>query len=389
MSLFLEKAREAALILITELYHDTSASILSINEIPFAGANSFIAKSFGPKELGHLVFQFTWKSKDKSGTEKIKLKVSKSGAVSAGAINMYRSVDLVLGTQMEKLKHNVFDNHNHREANLLALDDLVLKKYTPKFLLNWYDPETGITGFATEFLSNTIMMDSVGKEHLWTPAFINSVLDGFAEIHASFLGRTISIPASCHINDFFAPDKEETLNWYWHKAEAAARLNPQIFTQERMKCLKEGLRMLGHFMHAIPKTDLTLSHGNSGIRNICLRTTGNGTKLCAYDWEFAAAQVPMRDIVEFLTSTLTGEIDLVQRDIYINNYMELFQFHTNTKVDREKFNAYSEFSMMFYFFQTVLNLCVRKEALRPPNLSVLIENCFRIFEKNKKNKIAA
>ena len=60
-------------------------------------------------------------------------------------------------------------------------------------------------------------------------------------------------------------------------------------------------------MQAARKLPRTLVHHDFNPRNIALRSTPLGLRLCAFDWELAAYDLPQRDLVELLSFVLTPE----------------------------------------------------------------------------------
>jgi hydroxymethylglutaryl-CoA reductase (NADPH) len=52
---------------------------------------------------------------------------------------------------------------------------------------------------------------------------------------------------------------------------------------------------------------LTLIHNDYNPRNVAVRKDG---RICIYDWELACYDLPQRDVFEFLSFTICGEIEL-------------------------------------------------------------------------------
>ena len=53
----------------------------------------------------------------------------------------------------------------------------------------------------------------------------------------------------------------------------------------------------------------TLIHNDFNPRNLCLRQTDGGLRLCAYDWELATLQVPQHDLAELLCFVLPPDVE--------------------------------------------------------------------------------
>ena len=87
----------------------------------------------------------------------------------------------------------------------------------------------------------------------------------------------------------------------------------------------------------------TLIHNDFNPRNVCLRTTGSGFRLCAYDWELATVGAPQRDLAEFLCFVLTPDTGDADIDRWLEHHRTSLEDETGARIDpitwREGFAA--------------------------------------------------
>ena len=78
----------------------------------------------------------------------------------------------------------------------------------------------------------------------------------------------------------------------------------------------------------------TLIHNDFNPRNVCLRQTGAGFTLCAYDWELATVGAPQRDLAEFLCFVLASDTPDGQIDHWIEQHRTALETETGDRIDK-------------------------------------------------------
>lgn len=334
---------------------------------------------FGDKRLGHAWFDFTWETSTKKGIDRIKLKLrgDDNSAIRKRA-EMYTNFDPSLGEYFRKLRDNPYAEAAKREASVLELQDPVIQQYTPLFLLAWRNKTTKMTGFATEYLSptDTDLMDISELSGQWKTADIQRALDGMAHMHSHFLGKWQDVQSTRPIGKFLSSNIDETVGWYRAKAESSIRNDTEVFTPERIQLLDKALALIDTSMRAMDDSDLTFCHGNTSIRNVCMRGQGEQRRVCMYDWELATIHTPARDVMEFLNSLSTGNLDGRSMDEYIEYYRQRLEERSGRNFSKEDFDKQVNFAASCIFFETLLTRWVRGPALREGKLPQLVENWF-------------
>lgn len=158
-----------------------------------------------------------------------------------------------------------------------------------------------------ERVRNAVLIDSVAAPQLWRAAYVQAALDGAARIHAQWLGRereltTLEVHAIGRGTDAAATER-----WL---AALAAHAEPWLrqwlgaaAARAHARCALEwALRLT--IAASLPRT---LVHSDFNPRNVALRSTALGARLCAYDWELAAYDLPQRDLIELLCFVLTPQ----------------------------------------------------------------------------------
>jgi hypothetical protein len=165
----------------------------------------------------------------------------------------------------------------------------------------------GVPVLLLERVRDAALIDSVDTTAQWSAACVQAALDGAARMHAQWLGREQEL-AGLHVRPNGAEaDSAATGGWLaalaahaapWLRhwlGEEAARAHGRLAADWRLRM--QPARML-------PRT---LVHHDFNPRNIALRSTPLGLRLCAFDWELAAYDLPQRDLVELLSFVLTPE----------------------------------------------------------------------------------
>jgi len=157
-----------------------------------------------------------------------------------------------------------------------------------------------------ERIRDAAVIDNVDAA-AWTPVHIDAALAGLACIHAEWLGREAHVSrllggASEPSNARAARDWRLALARYvrpWFEqwiGPSGAREQARLAERAVVSARED----------AGPRT---LIHNDFNPRNIALRSTADGLKLCAFDWELATYGLPQRDLVELLCFVLPPDAD--------------------------------------------------------------------------------
>lgn len=198
-----------------------------------------------------------------------------------------------------------FVNGHRRELALYEQDDPRWRAFTPRLLGAAHDAGTATWLLALERITDAVVLDV--DAHTWTPAQITTVLDGLAHLHAIWYGRSHELP-----DGWLAPRRTaasmERLQPLWsalarHAAPLVHAAGGDAFVETHRRLALSA----GEWWRMGDGQVRTLIHNDFNPRNIMLRRTATGLRLCAYDWELAAVGLPQRDVAELLCFVLTPE----------------------------------------------------------------------------------
>ncbi|HOT11082.1 MAG TPA: phosphotransferase, partial [Polyangiaceae bacterium] len=116
-----------------------------------------------------------------------------------------------------------------------------------------------------------------------------------------------------------------------------AKQFPALFTPPRLAYLSRAIQRIGPLWREIEAAPRTLIHNDFNLRNICLRRTGSGFRLCAYDWELATMHLPQRDICEFLSFVLPPGTSREGWLEYVETYRRALEKHAQRSLDAATF----------------------------------------------------
>ncbi|MFG2378320.1 hypothetical protein ACGFY9_43555 [Streptomyces sp. NPDC048504] len=135
----------------------------------------------------------------------------------------------------------------------------------------------------------------------WTRDRIDSVLRGIGRVHGHWLGRDGELLAEGWLQRVPEPADLAKAHELWGAlVRHAAHEQPELLGPARTDVLIGLVEDAGQWAPAVHALPRTLVHNDLNPRNIAVR----GGRVAVYDWELATVDVPQRDVVELLASTL-------------------------------------------------------------------------------------
>jgi thioester reductase-like protein len=138
----------------------------------------------------------------------------------------------------------------------------------------------------------------------WDRAGVHAALDGLASVQAQWLGRERQLAALQVRAESAAADSVPAERWLSALSAHARHWFEDWIGNDGVRAqawLAAHWREGATAARALPHT---LVHHDFNPRNLLLRATPLGPRLCAFDWELACYGLPQRDIVELLCFTL-------------------------------------------------------------------------------------
>ncbi|HVE82675.1 MAG TPA: phosphotransferase, partial [Myxococcales bacterium] len=83
----------------------------------------------------------------------------------------------------------------------------------------------------------------------------------------------------------------------------------------------------------------TLIHHDFNPRNLALRRTASGPRLCAYDWELAAEGIPQRDLAELLVFTVDADTPAAEVEHCVELHRRELERASGRRIDVRQWRA--------------------------------------------------
>jgi aminoglycoside phosphotransferase (APT) family kinase protein len=168
------------------------------------------------------------------------------------------------------------------------------------------------------FGDGVVLKDTADDVSGWTADAIAAALGGIAEVHAVWLGREAELAAQPWLGPVLKATELVEMVPLWEALAAhAANEFPEIVDGATLSRWLEIVRSAQDWAPELERMPRTLIHNDFNPRNVCLRQSERGLRLCAYDWELATLQVPQHDLAEFLCFVLPPDVSKEQVDAYV------------------------------------------------------------------------
>lgn len=329
----------------TEMMGDPAAEVLSFEERDIdSGAG--IVTSILSKKSSSLQGLFKYRLKVKKGNDVrdidavLKLKSADSEILNVGlGLAKLSGEDRLPGLFETHIEIFGFENSHLREIGFYKHADGAMLKYCPAVYGTKIEKDREIFAVLMEDLAGCSHLDTVNDPSKWDDASIRMVLSDLAGMHASYLGRTDSIPADIHA---LVLDRASLLGARDLLLELTSYNStrfPDIVTAEAAANIRRFLGMFDEALAAMERGPRTLTHNDFNTRNICLRPESAGPSLVVYDWELPCVQNPQRDLIEFLVYALPAGAPMDLFDGYAEFYRECLESASGKKFPGEEFKT--------------------------------------------------
>jgi len=237
----------------------------------------------------------------------------------------------------EKAKGHIGVRGCHRrEGRIYLQEDPRFVKHVPRVYGVHEDPEREAWILVLERLRNMIHMDSADDVTGWESSHIETVLRGVAEIHAIWYGREEILKTSDLVDDPMTAATMVELSELWEALGVhAGEEFPRWFGRDDLSKHRAAIRSLGAWWGELEGLPRTLIHNDFNPRNVCLRPVEGELRLCAYDWELAALNVPQHDVAEFLAFVLPPDVDEATVMHYLDVHRTALEQAAGVRIDDE------------------------------------------------------
>ena len=222
-------------------------------------------------------------------------------------------------------------NSDVRELKIYQSAPKRLRQFMPRFYGGWQrDSQTVLV---LERLSDVALINAVDDVDAWKPDCICAAIDGLAEIHATGYGRAADLVREIVVGPY--PTRESMLEAtpLWLSLAEHAKPLFEPWTEEHADW-DAWIQNLGRSWTMIESMPRTLIHNDFNSRNIALRRTSAGLRLCAYDWELATLGLPQHDLAELLCFVLGSQPKAEDLEAYLERHRQALSAISDVPIER-------------------------------------------------------
>jgi hypothetical protein len=213
--------------------------------------------------------------------------------------------------------------HPEREIQLYRLQPTVpvLERYLPRYLGDHINPARNEYLLIEQLVEDAILLDSADDVTGWTPARIDTALAGIGAIHGTWYAQDRWLTTQRWLPRRLSTDDIVADTPLWESlAEFVRARFPDMVSQQAHTRRLMIIQRIADWLRVKDEMPHTLVHDDFNPRNCGLRPLAGEPALVVYDWELTLADIPQRDLVEFLTFTLSDNVTREQVDAHIERH---------------------------------------------------------------------
>jgi hydroxymethylglutaryl-CoA reductase (NADPH) len=222
-----------------------------------------------------------------------------------------------------------------REIALYEHPDRRLRDHSPHVFAVHRDDEAREWTLILESVDDAVLINAADNTTRWNDATIDAALAGMAKIHAVWYNRTDDLAREPWLAPARDARRRREMLPLWSALADHAAERSSAWSDARLRRLHARLASdVSSWASELDGGPLTLIHNDFNPRNIAIRRTSDGLKLCAFDWELAAVGIPQRDLAELLAFVLPPDAPLAAISRWIERSRALLEAETGTRIER-------------------------------------------------------
>lgn len=229
-----------------------------------------------------------------------------------------------------------FKNSNKREILLCQMEDDRFTSITPRHYGGLIDNEREIYALFQEKLTDVRLLDAIDENRTWDHNDIKIALRDIGRFHSLGYGGNLSriqLQYLPHLPKY--EDQLTLMPLYRLLARNAHDEFPSIITEKELAFADGIIANLPVWWADLDTMQKTLIHGDFTIRNAAIRK-GESPRLCVYDWELAAINLPQRDLMEFLCFALDKGVEIEELSELISYHRKVLADATGQPIDSDQ-----------------------------------------------------
>jgi aminoglycoside/choline kinase family phosphotransferase len=241
--------------------------------------------------------------------------------------------DADVGTAFARYRERLGLAGGQRELALYGQTDQRWRQNTPKVYGTGCDAERRLGWVVLEDLSAGLWMDPCEAAGVWRPGQIEAAIRGLAELHTIWFERQAELSAQPWLGPVFTAASMAEMTELWTAlASHAARTFVAWLGPDVRRVQRRLLARLERWWRPLEQLPHTLVHNDFNPRNLALRDTADGWRLCAYDWELATSAVPQHDLAQFLCFVLPADCSRSTVRHYLDLHRETLEAATGRRL---------------------------------------------------------
>jgi thioester reductase-like protein len=202
----------------------------------------------------------------------------------------------------------LFDRHrddlgltrcHERELALYEVRDARLRRHTPRCFGVLHDPAAARWTLALEYVRDVDTGDVTADAAGWDTPRLAAAIEGLATLQAA--GAAVrDAPAGATLVPERTAATMASMADLWAALAEYAGGRFRSWSPGAARVQRELVETLDRWWPQVLALPQTLVHNDFNPRNLALRITGRGWRLCAFDWELAGYGLPQRDLAELL-----------------------------------------------------------------------------------------
>ncbi|MBW2528744.1 MAG: phosphotransferase, partial [Deltaproteobacteria bacterium] len=227
-----------------------------------------------------------------------------------------------------------------RELAVYQQTDPRFVEHAPRVYGMLQDDSREVFLLVLELLEDVQLLDTADDVSRWQPEHIEAALEGIAQVHSIWYGREQELARKPWIGFVHGADSMAQMADLWNGLATHARQEfPEWIQRRDLAVVRELVRTVQDWWGELEGLPKTLIHNDFNPRNICFRSSAEGLRLCAYDWELATIGPPQRDLVELLAFVLPPTVDEATVDRYVEHHRRCLAEATGQPIGAESWRA--------------------------------------------------
>jgi aminoglycoside/choline kinase family phosphotransferase len=258
---------------------------------------------------------------------------------------------------------------HRRELAIYGLTDERLRAHMPAVYGRLADDRTGYV-LVLEDLSGLPLLDTADDPGEWSPVHVEAALRGLAEIHAVWYRREASLRRRPWLGPVLTARDMGEMRPLWRALAEHAAGDFAAWAGSGIRAIQRALvDEVDRWWASLEAMPRTLIHHDFNPRNIALRPTAAGFRLCAYDWELATLGVPQHDLAELLCFVLVPDTPRDSALHFVETHRTALERATGEPIDptawRRGFRLSLQDLLLNRFAMYALAHRIRRQAFLP------------------------